>query len=163
TEGTKVRIGQTIATIDPDGKPSAKPAASGGAKKAEPAAIAAPASAKNSEGAKTEEELSPAVRRMVEEHQLGTSKIAATGPGGRITKEDVVKHMESRNEAEPPAAIERPERAADLDFASATPIVEQAAPVTRADGAGQRRVAMSKIRKKIAERLVSAQHTAAIL
>jgi 2-oxoglutarate dehydrogenase E2 component (dihydrolipoamide succinyltransferase) len=159
TEGTKVRIGQTIATIDADAKPTAKPAASSGAKQAN-----APASAKAPESAtKTEEKLSPAVRRMVEEYKLDTSKIQGSGAGGRITKEDIVKHMDGKTEAEAPAAIGAPERASDLDFAAATPIVESSAPVTRAEGAGQRRQPMSKIRKKIAERLVSAQHTAAIL
>src|SRR5215510_5987394 len=80
TEGTKVRIGQTIATIDPDAKPSGKPApaASGGAKKAQEAS--APAQVVSAP-AKSEEKLSPAVRRMVDENQLDTSKISPTGPG----------------------------------------------------------------------------------
>ncbi|HEX3356782.1 MAG TPA: 2-oxoglutarate dehydrogenase complex dihydrolipoyllysine-residue succinyltransferase [Tepidisphaeraceae bacterium] len=149
TEGTKVRIGQTIAMIDENGKASAKPAASAGAKpKAAPEPAKAPAAKSGSE------DLAPAVRRMVEENQLDPSKIAASGPGGRITKEDVVKHMESK-----PAAA----RASDTSFAAATPVIETAAPVARGDGSGIRREPMSKIRKKIAERLVSAQHTAAIL
>ena len=155
-EGTKVRIGQTIATIDPDAKPSGKPAASGAAKQAANAAPPkapepAPSAAKTAT-----EELSPAVRRMVEEHQLDPSDIVPSGPGGRITKGDVVKHMEGRTEAAAPG------RATDADFAAATPIIETAPPSSKSDGA-VRRVAMSKIRKKIAERLVSAQHTAAIL
>jgi 2-oxoglutarate dehydrogenase E2 component (dihydrolipoamide succinyltransferase) len=166
TEGTKVRIGQTIATIDPDAKPSAKPGSGnskGMEKNAIPAEAGTPAKSAtataNPTTAKTDEKLSPAVRRMVDEHQLDSSKIASTGPGGRITKGDVVKYMEHQTEATPPSA----DRASDVDFAAATPSVENAAPVTRADGAGQRHVPMSKIRKKIAERLVQAQHTAAIL
>jgi 2-oxoglutarate dehydrogenase E2 component (dihydrolipoamide succinyltransferase) len=79
-EGTKVRIGQTIATIDADAKATTKPAASGGTKSAAPAPAKAP-----EVPAKSEERLSPAVRRMVDEHQLDTSKIPPTGPGGRIT------------------------------------------------------------------------------
>jgi 2-oxoglutarate dehydrogenase E2 component (dihydrolipoamide succinyltransferase) len=157
-EGTKVRIGQTIATIDADAKATTKPAASGGTKSAAPAPAKAPELP-----AKSEERLSPAVRRMVDEHQLDTSKIPPTGPGGRITKEDVVKHMEGRSEAEAPGAVAPADRAADVDFAAATPSMESSAPVTREGAAGQRRVPMSKIRKKIAERLVNAQHTAAIL
>ncbi len=162
-EGTKVRIGQTIATIDPDGKPSVKPAASGGAKNADAPAPVKVAEKAPETSAKSEEKLSPAVRRMVDEHQLKPSQIPPSGPGGRITKGDVVKYMEGRNDAESPGTIAAPERAGDLDFASATPIIETPAPVTRAEGAGQRRVPMSKIRKKIAERLVQAQQTAAIL
>src|SRR5437588_6053155 len=55
-----------------------------------------------------------------------------------------------------------PQKASDADFAAATPIIETPPPASKSDGA-VRRVPMSKIRKKIAERLVSAQHTAAIL
>jgi len=161
-EGTKVRIGQTIATIDPDAKPNAKPAAKSAPSAAPATPTPTPANAPES-AAKSEEKLSPAVRRMVEEHQLDSTKIAPSGPGGRITKGDVVKYMEGQNEGEAPGVSSGSDRATDVDFAAATPSVESAAPVTRADGAGQRRVPMSKIRKKIAERLVSAQHTAAIL
>ena len=173
TEGTKVRIGQTIATIDADAKPSASPVASPlqragpGASKPSQATTgktaSPPAEAGSPKQSGAEEKLSPAVRRMVEENQLDTSKITGSGPGGRITKEDVLKHMDGKSEADAPTAVATPERASDLDFAAATPIVETAAPTTRAEGAGQRRVPMSKIRKKIAERLVNAQQTAAIL
>ena len=162
-EGTKVRIGQTIATIDADGKPSAKPAASGGAKNAD--ALCA------GEGARKHRRLRPNRKRNFRPPSgawwmsINSSrrKFRQVGPGGRITKGDVVKYMEGRNDAESPGTIAAPERASDLDFASATPIIETPAPVTRAEGAGQRRVPMSKIRKKIAERLVQAQQTAAIL
>src|SRR5438105_2423172 len=106
-EGTKVRIGQTIATIDPDAKPSASPLQRAGAAPAKQtasntgSAAPPPAEAGSPKGAKTEE-LSPAVRRMVEEHQLDPSEIVPTGPSGRITKGDVVKHMETRTEAAAP-------------------------------------------------------------
>ncbi len=145
-EGAKVRIGQTIASIDPNGKPAA---AAPKSKAPEPAKAPASKSATD--------DLAPAVRRMVEENQLDPSKIAPTGPGGRITKEDVVKHMEKPADAPPT------KRAADTDFASAAPVIESPAPAARGDGSGIRREPMSKIRKKIAERLVAAQHTAAIL
>jgi 2-oxoglutarate dehydrogenase E2 component (dihydrolipoamide succinyltransferase) len=160
-EGTKVRIGQTIATIDPDAKPSASPLQRAGTATGKQtaanagSAVPPPAEAGSPKGTKTEE-LSPAVRRMVEEHQLDPSDIVPSGPGGRITKGDVVKHMETRTEAAAPG------RATDADFAAATPIIETQPPSSKSDGA-VRRVPMSKIRKKIAERLVSAQHTAAIL
>jgi 2-oxoglutarate dehydrogenase E2 component (dihydrolipoamide succinyltransferase) len=166
TEGTKVRIGQTIATIDPDAKASASSfqRAGTGASSASGSASASaqvsspPAEAGSPKGAKGDERLSPAVRRMVEENKLNAAQIPSSGPGGRITKGDVVKFMET-----PPPEPKQPERAGDADFASATPILESPTPTTRADGAGQRRVPMSKIRKKIAERLVQAQQTAAIL
>jgi 2-oxoglutarate dehydrogenase E2 component (dihydrolipoamide succinyltransferase) len=131
------------------------------------------------------DELSPAVRRMVEENKLNPAAIAPSGPGGRITKEDVQKHLDARSGATPG------EREADPADANgdAPPLPRAAAPsvvpagaATPAEGAGGtsttagasqsagtfdeagvKRVPMSKIRKKIAERLVAAQQTAAIL
>jgi 2-oxoglutarate dehydrogenase E2 component (dihydrolipoamide succinyltransferase) len=96
--------------------------------------------------------LSPAVRRLVTEHQLDPATIAPTGRGGRLTKEDVLSHIEHGESA--PAV-------------SAVPAVRAAAaPATRApaaDAGGEERVPMTRIRKRIAERLVQAQHNAAIL
>src|SRR4051812_38840831 len=89
-EGTKVRIGQTIATIDPDAKPSAK-AASAASKQANTLLAEANSPAKGAPATTaSDEKLSPAVRRMVDENQLDPAEIAPTGPGGRITKGDVV-------------------------------------------------------------------------
>jgi len=81
----------------------------------------------------------PAVRRLLEEHGLDPALLSGTGPGGRILKEDVLRRL-----AEPASA------------AAAPP-----APATAV--AGERVVPMSRIRLRIAERLVQAQHTAAIL
>jgi 2-oxoglutarate dehydrogenase E2 component (dihydrolipoamide succinyltransferase) len=91
------------------------------------------------------------VRRIVEERALDPAAIAGTGPGGRILKEDALRHA-------PDAA---PARAAAVDDAQPAP---EAAAVSmdRGDN-GDRVVPMSRIRLRIAERLVQAQHTAAIL
>src|SRR5215213_4276718 len=67
-EGTKVRIGQTIATIDPDAKASAKPAATKPAQVNAPPAEAGSPTKTATAAPKSEEKLSPAVRRMVDEH-----------------------------------------------------------------------------------------------
>lgn len=156
-EGAKVRIGETIATIDPNGSPRASAAAKAPAKAS--AAVSAPSNRSSSNATATTESLSPAVRRLVEENSLDPSSIKATGPGDRITKEDVLKHLESQQKkADGNPRESRP--ATDADPAEAATIVTPA--VQGADGP-IRRVPMSKIRKKIAERLVQAQHTAAIL
>lgn len=92
------------------------------------------------------QEMSPAVRKMVAEHRLDATQIAGTGRGGRITKEDVLHHLEKSVAAEektPPAPV-----------ASAT---------TPAAGRVEQRVSMTRLRARIAERLVQAQHTAAML
>jgi 2-oxoglutarate dehydrogenase E2 component (dihydrolipoamide succinyltransferase) len=160
SEGQTVRIGQTIATLDGNGVAAKAPAPSAPAPAAQPVPAAADAPAVKPEPAKASapapaktDDLSPAVRRLIEEKQLDPVKITASGPGGRLTKEDVLKYVESKT------AIDN---ATDVSAAAATPLVVESAKAGR-DGEGVRRVPMSKIRKKIAERLVQAQQTAAIL
>ncbi|NVK86569.1 MAG: 2-oxoglutarate dehydrogenase complex dihydrolipoyllysine-residue succinyltransferase [Gammaproteobacteria bacterium] len=83
---------------------------------------------------------SPAVRRLINEHGLNAAAIKATGKGGRITKEDVEKHIKGASDS------------------------KATAPAPVAAGAREeKRVPMTRLRKRIAERLVDAQHTAAIL
>ena len=93
----------------------------------------------------------PAVRRLLEENGLDPALVTGTGPGGRLLKEDVLRHLEQA--ATCPAVPARPAGAAP----AAPP-----APAPPA-GPGERVVPMNRIRQRIAERLVQAQHTAAIL
>lgn len=86
----------------------------------------------------------PSVRKLAAEHDLSAESIAGSGRGGRITKEDVQ------------AAIEK----------AAKPAVPQAAPVVPqpvAGGRAEQRVPMTRIRQRIAERLLQSQQNAAIL
>ena len=135
--------------------------------------------------------LSPAVRRLVGEHDLDPSEITGTGRDGRITKGDVLGHLEAA--AKPPAgaapsvpagaapgsasgaaasapvpepaASPPPVRAGSASTASATAASPTApAPAAPPPGSrGERREPMSRLRRRIAERLVEAQHNAAIL
>src|SRR5690349_11965829 len=163
-EGSKVRIGETIATIDPNGTPTQK--SSSASATSTPAPKPAPTSAPKptpstpapsgaGQPSSRAEELSPAVRRLVDENNLDPARIEATGPGGRITKEDVLKHLEQRAPAAPPSEQQQvpPKFATDTEPAEAA--VTMTPSVQGADGP-IRRVPMSKIRKKIAERLVNA-------
>jgi 2-oxoglutarate dehydrogenase E2 component (dihydrolipoamide succinyltransferase) len=93
--------------------------------------------------------LSPAARRLVEENRLDPGDIAGSGRDGRITKGDVVQHLSAHPE---PA----PERAAP-----ATPV--PAAPPPVAGGRREQRVPMTRLRARIAQRLVEAQSTQALL
>ena len=133
-EGDTVAIGETIARIDENGKASAK--------KATPP-TAQSASSKESKP----EDLRPSVRRIVEEKQLDPRDIKGTGPRGQITKEDATRQAEPKPAPPMPAPAPAPASQERIDFGK--------------DGIA--RVPMSKIRKKIAERLVEAQQTAAIL
>ena len=90
----------------------------------------------------TEEKLSPAVRKMVDDHKVNPAEIAGSGKDGRVTKGDVIVHLDT------PRA------------SSVSPIVE-AAP--RVVGPREERVKMTRLRQKIAQRLKEAQNTAAML
>jgi 2-oxoglutarate dehydrogenase E2 component (dihydrolipoamide succinyltransferase) len=113
---------------------------------AKPAAAAAPpAAAPVDESAS--DALSPAVQRLVTEHDLDPAAIAGTGKGGRLIKGDVLAYLDAKPVPAP-----------------AAPAAPAAKPPTPTGGArGERREPMSRLRMRIAERLVQAQHTAAIL
>ena len=88
---------------------------------------------------------SPLVRRLAKEHNVELSEVEGSGPGGRITKEDLLAHVERQKSAPTPAR-----RAPSAPSAPAGP------PDTRVE-----EVAMSPMRKKIAERMVLSRRTAA--
>ena len=98
---------------------------------------------------KPEEKLSPAVRRLVGEHGIDVSKVAGSGKEGRVTKADLVNLIESKDTEAPPKPTDD--------------VVKEAAKPVAAEGRESRHQPMSRIRRTIAERLVQAQHTAALL
>ncbi len=112
------------------------------------APAAAPASAAASEAAPADLKISPAARKMLEEHNLDSGAVSGTGKGGLITKEDVVAHVASATAA--PAAPAPP--------APVAAVIEPSA-----SGRIEKRVPMSRLRLTIAQRLVEAQQTAAML
>ncbi|CFR10174.1 dihydrolipoyllysine-residue succinyltransferase [Yersinia kristensenii] len=91
--------------------------------------------------------LSPAIRRLIAEHSLDASAIKGSGVGGRITREDVDSHLASQKSA--PAAAEIK--------------VEAAAPVAALAGRSEKRVPMTRLRKRVAERLLEAKNSTAML
>ena len=93
--------------------------------------------------------VSPAVRKLLADNALAPAAVAGTGKGGRITKADVLAHLE----AAPPPAL--PPAAP----APAAPVVK----APRPDHPREERVRMSRLRRRIAERLKDAQNTAAML
>lgn len=146
--GQVVKIGATVGFIDTDaaGAAASAPAAQAAAPSPAPAAPA-PAAAR----AGVNDTLSPAVRRVVEERGLDPAKIQGTGKDGRLTKFDA----ESAGASVAPAATApKLAPAPDMKAPARTPVSGEG---------GTRRVAMTTIRKRIAQRLVEAQHTAAIL
>jgi 2-oxoglutarate dehydrogenase E2 component (dihydrolipoamide succinyltransferase) len=135
-DGSVVKSGAVVAVIDTAGAAAAaKPAAAAqAASKME--AKPAPAAANT--------ELSPAVRKLVVENQVDTQQVSGTGKGGRITKGDVLRHLDQQQ----PSSVTAATTASSGGGGS---------------GSGEQRVAMTRLRARIAERLVEAQHTAAML
>ena len=145
--GTTVAVGTLIGNITAGGA-AAAPAAKATAAAAAPAPSVAQAAPAKDDG------LAPAVRKLIEENGLNPAIIAASGKDGRLTKGDVLEHLEKKKAA--PAAAPAPVAAA----APAAPAVPH---VPRALGEREERVPMSRLRKRIAERLKQAQNTAAML
>jgi 2-oxoglutarate dehydrogenase E2 component (dihydrolipoamide succinyltransferase) len=111
-------------------------------------APAASAPAAKAEPAKSDAKLGPAAKRLVEEKQLDASQIAGSGRDGRITKQDVVRALETPATA--PAAAPKAAPAMPAPFAGRVGRTEQRVPMTR-------------LRQRIATRLVEAQSTQALL
>ncbi|MFI5372112.1 MAG: biotin/lipoyl-containing protein, partial [Candidatus Eisenbacteria bacterium] len=214
--GDKVEVGDVVAAIREDvsvgvtpataaATPQATPVSrSGTARAAEPAASqSAPAYGAGEADAADGERaaLSPAVRRLVDEHGLDPAVIPATGRGGRLLKEDVERHLLAHpsapvsGAASPATATRTPPPSAATPGAGTrtppapaapaptSPVSVPGAPIVPAtpaastgDGAAvrpggapgsdwregetERQVPMSRVRQRIAERLVEAQHTA---
>ncbi|MEJ2308594.1 MAG: 2-oxoglutarate dehydrogenase complex dihydrolipoyllysine-residue succinyltransferase [Gammaproteobacteria bacterium] len=159
-EGDTVEADQVLAILDENAEPTAAPAQ---AEKPEPAAAAktaprevepkpAPPSAPAAEP-KTDSEpvLTPSVRRLVKELNVDASKIRGTGKNGRILKSDVMKYLDTQDRHEHEEELEAVR-------SSARPVSELP------QGARpEERVPMTRLRARIAERLLEAQSNAAIL
>jgi 2-oxoglutarate dehydrogenase E2 component (dihydrolipoamide succinyltransferase) len=142
--GATVKSGDLLALIEEGVAPATAPAAA--------AAVAAPVAASPAATVPAEAaKLSPSVRRLVEENRLDPAQVPASGRDGRLTKGDVVGHLD-RQKTEP-AATPAP-------AAAAAPVPVPAAP---AGPRGEQRVPMTRLRQRIAERLVQVQHNAALL
>jgi 2-oxoglutarate dehydrogenase E2 component (dihydrolipoamide succinyltransferase) len=142
-EGDTVLSNELLGTLGEGG--AAAPAPAVAAQSAAPAA-AAPAAA-----AGDDQILSPAARKIAEENGIDPNSIAGTGKGGRVTKEDVVAAVEAKKNAPAAAPVAKP----------AAPAA--AAPVFATGDRTEKRVPMTRLRAKIAERLVEAQSSMAML
>lgn len=168
-EGQDVQIGDVLGTIDTDaaGEPSsaAAEAREPAADKSEVAAAAQPPADKASADkasadalSATSDRITPVAKRMAQEEGIDLAEISGSGAGGRVTKEDVARHLRSRQE-EPAQAAPAP---ASQPQPSALPAEAQAI-FGRPNAERETRVKLSRRRRTIAARLVEAQQTAAML
>jgi 2-oxoglutarate dehydrogenase E2 component (dihydrolipoamide succinyltransferase) len=118
------------------------------------AASTAPATTEKSAtpvaAAQADDVLSPAVRKLIAENNLDPAKIAGTGKGGRLTKEDVENHLKKPIAPTAPAPVAAPAPAAQ---AIAMAVGERI----------EKRVPMTRLRAKVAERLLEAKQSTAML
>jgi 2-oxoglutarate dehydrogenase E2 component (dihydrolipoamide succinyltransferase) len=135
-EGDKVRVGEVLGLIEAGGA-AAKPAAAAPAPAAAPAAPAAESTA-------TETRSTPTARKVAEANNVDLAQLQGSGTAGRITKDDVLGQL---NKSAPAPA----------------PVAPPAPSGPRPNAAREERVRMTPLRKRVAERLIQAQATAAIL
>jgi 2-oxoglutarate dehydrogenase E2 component (dihydrolipoamide succinyltransferase) len=187
-EGETVAIGATIGTIEPAGPATARgDVSSAGSTKdratpsksdapkppVKPATDAVPATAESS----SRPPPSPAVRRLAAERDVDLGDVTATGPGGRVTKGDVLAFLDSAgSQAAAPPVDSKPEPEKESPT-RATPRDTEPSPAVAAPGAAatsvpaapppagprETRQKMSRLRARIAQRLVEVQQTTAIL
>ncbi|ASM29966.1 MULTISPECIES: 2-oxoglutarate dehydrogenase complex dihydrolipoyllysine-residue succinyltransferase [Serratia] len=139
-EGATVLSRQLLGRIRP-GDSSGKPTAEKSQEKEATPAQRATASLEE----ESNDALSPAIRRLIAEHDLDAGAIKGTGVGGRITREDVEAHLAKGGAAAKPAAA------------------AEAAPQPVLAGRSEKRVPMTRLRKRVAERLLEAKNSTAML
>ena len=164
TEGTTVQINTVVAVI---GGGAAKPATPAPSKPATPVSTAAPANAQASEGGRIVS--SPLVRKIASDNNVDLAQLSGTGASGRITKSDILGHLEGGAKSAPTA----PSATAPVQpAASSAPVVQasvsavQSAPATTAPAKAAapapqpgELVPMTKMRSIIAKRMVESKQT----
>ena len=152
--GTTVTSGQLLAVVE---EGSATATAAAAPVRAAAAPVAKPDDAR----------LSPSVRRLVEENRLDPAAILGSGRDGRVTKSDVVEFLDKRKSAETAAApLTAAVPAAAVQVASALAEPARAQPAADSEPHSQRseeRIPMTRLRQRIAQRMVEAQATQALL
>jgi 2-oxoglutarate dehydrogenase E2 component (dihydrolipoamide succinyltransferase) len=163
SDGTTVTSGQLLAVIEEGA--TAVPGASAPAIMAAPSGVTTSAQEASGgaqspvSGATAAAKLSPAAKRVVEQNKLDPNAVSGSGRDGRVSKSDVVNYLSAKDAA--PQVLKAPAPAAKTQSPAGAqiPVVASAARGPRAD----QRVPMTRLRARIAERLVHAQATQALL
>lgn len=142
-EGAVVLSGQVIARIGAASAKTAQPA--------QKTQQTPPPQTGREEPAALDSVITPSAKKLIAEKGLDAASIQGSGSGGRILKEDVLRHLDDKLPQKESAGV------------SVKPVAPAPVAPTVSDERGERRVPMTRLRQRIAERLVDAQHTAAIL
>ena len=150
-KGQTARVGEVIARLEEAGT-------------SEPAPASPPTSASaQSTAAVLPPKVTPAAQRILGEHGLSPDDVRPTGPGGRLLKEDVLRHLESppakATASQPEAPVPPPIPAAPASPNEPAEVLPPSAPKAREE----KIVPMTRLRRTVAERLVEAQRHAALL
>ncbi|HVV01000.1 MAG TPA: 2-oxoglutarate dehydrogenase complex dihydrolipoyllysine-residue succinyltransferase [Verrucomicrobiae bacterium] len=144
-KGEVAKVGEVIGVLETDGKAAAAPAKAT-EKKTPESRTTSKAESKPAAPA-----VMPAAQRALAEHGLSPEQVQASGPGGRLLKEDVLKHVEQESRETEPASSK-------TEFFTREQIGGPAQ-----EGREEEVVPMTRLRRTVAERLVQAQHNAALL
>ncbi len=152
--GQEVKIGEVVALLDESAKSPAQDGTKSPPQDAKPAAPTVVAQVPVP--SESNESLSPAARRIVEEEKVNVAEVAGTGKRGQVTKSDLVQYLESKSAPPSPAqpSTQIPSAAPDSSVPAAPPVSSPARTTRRK---------MTPLRKKIAAQLVLAQQNAAML
>ena len=151
-QGDTVAVGSVVGVVEEGAAgtaapaPAAAPAAAPTPTPAKAAPAAAPATPAPAHAAQSDVRATPLAKRTAEDMGVDLSKIPATGIGHRVREKDVIDFLQSK-----------------APTASSVAAPAASAPATSSGSRGTTREPMSQIRKRIAVRLVEAQHTAAML
>ena len=145
-DGATVTAGQVLALLAEGAV--AEPAANAEPAESNNGAAEAAAAAAEPAASSSSHKLSPAVRRLLDEHDLDATIISGSGKDGRITKTDIMAYLKSHSDED-----------VAPDDSDGTPAVAMEPVGARTE----QRVPMTRLRARIAERMVEAQHTAAML
>jgi 2-oxoglutarate dehydrogenase E2 component (dihydrolipoamide succinyltransferase) len=159
-QGEKAQVGEVIGYLAANGAASsAAPAKAAPPEATKPSHGPAPAPAAPAAGvAMAEPRVMPAARRTLSEHGLSATAVPATGPGGRLLKEDVERYAQDQKQAAPAITT----TVTTLPASAPAPVYSQTVGLP-SEERGEELVPMSPLRQRVAQRLVEAQQTAALL
>lgn len=146
-EGDTIVSNELLALFEAGDAPAKAPDKSEDKAEEKPAPVAEPVV----DNSNVEVLMSPAAKKLVEENSLDANSIKGSGKDGRVTKEDVLQYLESASSS------------AEVSAPAAAPVSSSTTPQPVSDDRAEERVPMTRLRAKVAERLLQATNTTAML